>query len=464
MTCSSGLAHGPVQGIGTALRGWPHRWSVCFFFWSACLDGQAEDIGADRGKALGMAYANYACRKKETLPPGASEVPDAIAKVCCLRVIGLKLNDEHTSHAKFKLAQILVAEGNRDEGRGMIEELARRDYPLYPEAVRWMAEDLLRTQQEGQTISEDELAGYFSKLLSTSIRGTASLWLQGARLSLKKKGMTAQQFAQRCEQESAIYCKAHPTDTEAREAWGESLMIQNRLEDALAVVREGIKLAGTSPSLSRQESKILVELFRQELNRSKESDPRNPEYPWGRLEEALKADPLNPQVGEEIASATVAKSEVASTFQEALREQLVQGVANTITHVLVGRIYANQKKFDLARKHLEIAKAMEPDSTLAASSLALVLTAIDPPDMKTAQELISEAVSRDPSNSELLDIRGQIYFRTGNWSEAIASFEKALKLNPGRTRARRKLIEAYREFGMSDMAEAHDAILQSNTR
>ncbi len=173
---------------------------------------------------------------------------------------------------------------------------------------------------------------------------------------------------------------------------------------------------------------------------------------------------MNPQVGEEIASATVAKSEVASTFQEALREQLVQGVANTITHVLVGRIYANQKKFDLARKHLEIAKAMEPDSTLAASSLALVLTAIDPPDMKTAQELISEAVARDPGNSELQDIRGQIYFRTGNWSEAIASFEKALKLNPARTRARRKLIEAYREFGMSDMAEAHDAILQSSTR
>ncbi len=436
---------------------------LLFLFGVLVLTGKQKTLGADRGKALGMAYANYACRKKEMLPPGVSEVPDGVAKVCCQRVIGLKLNDEHTAHAKFKLAQILVAEGNRDEGRGMIEELARRD-PLYPEAVRWMAEDLLLAQQEGQAISEDEFTGYLSKLLGTSIRGTASLWLQGARLSLKKEGMAAHQFAQRCEQESAIYCKAHPTDTEAREAWGESLMIQKRLEDALAVVREGIKLAGASPALSRQESKILVELFRQELNRSKESDPRNPEYPWGRLEEALKADPLNPQVGEEIASATVAKSEVASTFQEALREQLVQGVANTITHVLVGRIYANQKKFDLARKHLEIAKAMEPDSTLAASSLALVLTAIDPPDMKTAQELISEAVARDPGNSELQDIRGQIYFRTGNWSEAIASFEKALKLNPARTRARRKLIEAYREFGMSDMAEAHDAILQSSTR
>ncbi len=218
---------------------------LLFLFGVLVLTGKQKTLGADRGKALGMAYANYACRKKEMLPPGVSEVPDGVAKVCCQRVIGLKLNDEHTSHAKFKLAQILVAEGNRDEGRGMIEELARRD-PLYPEAVRWMAEDLLLAQQEGQAISEDEFTGYLSKLLGTSIRGTASLWLQGARLSLKKEGMAAHQFAQRCEQESAIYCKAHPTDTEAREAWGESLMIQKRLEDALAVVREGIKLAGAS--------------------------------------------------------------------------------------------------------------------------------------------------------------------------------------------------------------------------
>jgi tetratricopeptide (TPR) repeat protein len=62
---------------------------------------------------------------------------------------------------------------------------------------------------------------------------------------------------------------------------------------------------------------------------------------------------------------------------------------------------------------------------------------------------------------ELLDTLGMIYQAQGKTSDAIASYESCLKLNPRRIQTREHLIVLYRRIGNEGVANAHEEAIQS---
>ncbi len=174
----------------------------------------------------------------------------------------------------------------------------------------------------------------------------------------------------------------------------------------------------------------------------------------------MAVDPFNPEIGEQVAAMMQKNVTLNENFQNALRKQLAEGKASTITHLLLASIAVKEQKFDEAKQHLATAYALNPVASVVLNNYAMIMTMVNPPDLTRARELIEEAVKRDPLNSEVLDSQGRIFLLMNEVPKAIACFEKALGIAPDRIDTREVLIDAYLKNNLPEMAEAQKAVLQ----
>ena len=92
------------------------------------------------------------------------------------------------------------------------------------------------------------------------------------------------------------------------------------------------------------------------------------------------------------------------------------------------RLLAGEKKFDEAIAQVEELLKTEPDNTEARLELALIFTANEQYDR--AIQVYGDLIAKDPSNWMALRGRGDAFLGVGKHAEAIADYEKALKLQP----------------------------------
>jgi cytochrome c-type biogenesis protein CcmH/NrfG len=108
---------------------------------------------------------------------------------------------------------------------------------------------------------------------------------------------------------------------------------------------------------------------------------------------------------------------------------------------------------------------LAPASPVVLNNFALASTRLKPKNPEVLQRAeqcmqLALRVAEPKLHSELYDSLGEIRATAGDVAGAIASFEDSIRLNgKGRTKTRRKLIEAYRANGMENMAVAQERII-----
>ncbi len=90
---------------------------------------------------------------------------------------------------------------------------------------------------------------------------------------------------------------------------------------------------------------------------------------------------------------------------------------------------------------LKIATRLQPSNAKYWNYLSLSLTKT-PGGLDEAEKALLEAIKIDPSNADYYVNLGLVYLRAGKKKKARDQFEKALKLNPNNTKAKKGLEKA----------------------
>lgn len=169
------------------------------------------------------------------------------------------------------------------------------------------------------------------------------------------------------------------------------------------------------------------------------------------LDEALKADPTNPAVSEEVAKLMARGGNVSSTLKLAMEAQLADGKSTTMTHLMLATHWLKQSDFASAIPHLEVANRKSPNAPVILNNLALAMLRVSTNNAPAAKELIDRALQIVGPHPELLDSQGEIRMAAGDYVGAVASLESSIGLDGRRLGTRKRLIEAYEKVGLKDM-------------
>src|SRR5690606_19852690 len=135
------------------------------------------------------------------------------------------------------------------------------------------------------------------------------------------------------------------------------------------------------------------------------------------LDLALKADSTNPRVTEEIAKLLALGKKASPELMASLEENLTNGDATAVTHLMVGNRRVMDSKLAEAVGHFEIASRMAPGAPPILNNLALALTRNSPEDpevLKRAEMLMMRALHVAGPSAELFDSLGEIRATAGN--------------------------------------------------
>lgn len=228
-------------------------------------------------------------------------------------------------------------------------------------------------------------------------------------------------------------------------------LMEDEQERALQVIEIGLKKEPGNASMKTLLSNAYLSQY---VSTAKfESGEVNLEL----LDAAFKASPANPAVGQEVARLMAAGQGAPPELKAALQEQLANGSATAVTHLLLAVSLLSQDNLTEAIPHLRIANRQLPGSPMAMNNLALALARTDKSNMQEALELSGAAVSISRSNPEYLDTQGEIRALAGDTLGAVESFEAAIGLDRDRRDTREKLVKVYRELGMEEMAKIQEA-------
>ena len=136
---------------------------------------------------------------------------------------------------------------------------------------------------------------------------------------------------------------------------------------------------------------------------------------------------------------------------KALESQLAEGKTTTMTHLLLAIRSLKQEKLEAAIPHLEVALRNAPNAPVVLNNLAVALIRVSTDNAARAKELIDRAIRISGPNAEMYDSQGEIRMAAGDYVGAVESFESAIGVDGKRIGSRKRLIEAYRKAGLTDM-------------
>jgi len=109
-------------------------------------------------------------------------------------------------------------------------------------------------------------------------------------------------------------------------------------------------------------------------------------------------------------------------------ESLLHDVPGSFeVHELLGLVYAAQSQDAQARKHLETAVRLKPDSAAARTNLAANLARMGKPDFAEAE--FKKAIKLDPRNFDANHNLGELYARSGKVAAAAPFLEQAQRID-----------------------------------
>jgi tetratricopeptide (TPR) repeat protein len=389
--------------------------------------------------------------------------------------------------ARFHVANASGERGNIDQARNQMQQLAPADSTGYVPAHAWLALDLYRRrimrekvdmgtfahhmvaalEFQGGTVWADVLAYYAGVLESEKKSSEATNVLQRAAAidpkylltlsgfyAMHKQPIQAREAADQAiakfserlgkrdelDNDRILVARAHYVTTAKQENY----------DAAIRVLKEGQRIRPDRPKLNRELSNVYRTMFRSQITQADKGYKAN----LGLLNMAITEDPTNPAVGEEIMWLQNLGVTVDEKMIKSLHQQLANGGASAVTHLLLGNAYFNQKNLERAIQHWQLAQGLDPNMVLALNNLAVAFSQLDPPRIDEAIKLIDRAIELSGGDAEFYDSKGEIEYRGKRYEASIISYEKALQRNPYRLNTRNKLIDSYQKINMTDMVDA----------
>lgn len=223
--------------------------------------------------------------------------------------------------------------------------------------------------------------------------------------------------------------------------------VERNPDEAIKQTMLGLKLFPEDRNLKLVLSECYRVKFLMTFRESESGIQCNLEY----LDEALRADPTNPAVSEEVAKLMARGGSVSPTLKLAMEQQLADGKSTTMTHLMLATHWLKQNDFETAIPHLEVADRKSPNSPVVLNNLALALIRVSPNNAQVAKEMIDRALKYSGPHPEMFDSQGEIRMSSGDYVGAVESFESAVGLDGKRVNTRKRLIEAYEKAGLKDM-------------
>jgi tetratricopeptide (TPR) repeat protein len=214
--------------------------------------------------------------------------------------------------------------------------------------------------------------------------------------------------------------------------------------------------------------RALSEVYRIRFARSVKQEGQQITANIEMLDQAMRLDPTNPRITEEIAKLLkIGGVEVSDDLIDKLQKDLAEGKATTATHTLLSEAYllraASQEReenFKKALGHLEQVVNRQPNHSQCLNNMAYVIAELYPERLEESLEYARRAVlsaQRNP-NADYYDTLGTISARLNRTSEAITAFELAIERDRKRVDFHERIAAQYRLNSNQEMATNHENI------
>lgn len=397
----------------------------------------------------------------------------------------LRLNDRDPK-TRFMVASQLASSGRLEQARKLMQEIAPAGAHGFPPAHTWLAIDLLgrnnRSADEqtqlmahlreasGWNGASGKLLAIYANLLSAEGNRQEALSVMEraakkdpsltAALAVMAKKWNVPKIAAEVTAEAVSQLEEKIQSNNASEQDFIQLaslkLAQEQYEAALETCRQGLsQLKGESERLKLLSSEALRLMYRRSIRKT----PGGVEVELALLDAAMKEYPSNPALAEEIAMLSEMGVEATPQLKAALENQLVNGKATALAHLLLANQELKGGRIKEAIPHLELTLKHAPSNPIALNNLALALALTDASQLGRAETLIDQAIAINPRNAEHYDTQGEIRLIADRPLDAVASLEKAIAIDSNRQHTRELMVKAYRAAGADDMARVHEKFL-----
>jgi tetratricopeptide (TPR) repeat protein len=237
------------------------------------------------------------------------------------------------------------------------------------------------------------------------------------------------------------------------------LFYKGELQAARAALEDGLKVDGLTPEDTAKLKRALSELYRLRFAQTLKITNESWSADIRLLDRALRADPTNPKVAEQVAMlARVGGNVPPDELIQQLNTFLAEGTATPVTHAWIAEAHILREEYDDAIKHLEDVVARMPDAAQSQNNLAYAIALQFPERMEEALTHAMAAVKAGPRVADFHDTLGFILMQLDRTAEAISEMELAVELQQGRPDFHQRLADAYEKQGNPDMVEIHRQI------
>ncbi|MCA9051911.1 MAG: tetratricopeptide repeat protein, partial [Planctomycetaceae bacterium] len=380
----------------------------------------------------------------------------------------------------FSLAR--AAEATQDKARvvAILQKLAPEGRPVYAPAHFWMATQILNSGtvdraeirkaethlkhilqlNPGHTAAHGLLGDIYFQLghweaaarhLEQSNSGSPKYRLLLAKACLNAGDKTrAERYARDGLKLAKEKCDSDPYDADSRLLWAEATALLEQFEQAVSILAAGLRQQDTW--LLRVAMTRVYIHWADSVEGLSEDDQRRR---FGLLAEAMKYNPNETALFDRLMKILNEGGGASEDTKQFLLKSIAEKRAVGISHLILGTAAWTGGDKAEAGVHLERAFAELPDALAVANNFSWFLVNKAQSEPERALELISPMAERFPENHFVRDTRGHILLKLGRWKDAVDDLEFAVRGLPDNRQTHLSLASAYRNLGLTDLADAY---------
>ncbi len=395
------------------------------------------------------------------------------------RVLKVESNNKRAS---YYVAAQMGAQNNMEGARSIMSSLAPDKDNGYAAAHAWRAADLInRATNNGEQVDGEVLKHHLE--IASKWGGTNPLLLLRYGAMLEKEGKLNQALSlyqtaserdrrqllvladafrrtgqpsrtQRAVQSAVNYFsrnlnKAEEAEEDRIQVARAHLLVNDQTK-ALEVLTEGLQTRPNKDDYRRAISEVYRLSYLSSAVLKEKQFSANLLY----LDRAIEADPVNPQLANEIARLTgLLTTDDSSDVLSTVSLQLASGQSPLVSHMLYANLSYQKQNLAAAMLHWELLLEINPSVIPALRSLALANLETEKPDFDKSIELIERAEKLTEKSPSILDAKGDIYQRMNRLPEAAECYKELLIKAPLVLPTRRKLATVYELMNEPEKAE-----------
>ncbi len=414
-----------------------------FYRSTAQLDAAASDIR----KAMSIAPDNLAIQKRAIVIFLASAEPDTVHQGKMILENALTANPEDIELLLYK-ARSLLTEGTAPS-IGQATEILQKitlDQPAIGDAWLLLGEIAFR---QGQS----------TRAMDIALRGLVHRPSDKALLMLKARSEAARSPALAIPTLKGLW-ELDPNNVDIVVQLANIYLAADKSEDAVNLLRSRLASPGSAADEGRIKTALAVALHKngnkaeaqKELDSLLQSAPDDPrpllaqvrllidDQLWDQLSQQATnwcrnhpGDTHTPTIiAKDLAS--VENSQAKKTTEDILRMILHNNADNTeAMGVLAMLLQTTGRSAESATLYQQIL-ALRPDNTIAINNLAWIMCE-EQGKYQQALELALQGLDKAPNYIDLIDTRGVVYYRMGQFDKAVQDFTRCVNLYPEGTPA-----------------------------